>query len=261
MRCPWFARRRARRIAGLGLVLAATAHAASAERAVTAPIFKGQPTSGYAAVVEIEIRNDDGSIGLCSGTLIAPTVVLTAGHCLAFGATAARILIFPDGVAGVIVDAARWEVDPDFDIDRLAVADVAALVLVAPIADVAPVALVDAPPRPRAVGTIVGFGDDARGISGVKRSGRVRISRCPRAVRRVGIAPGQLDGSICWRPQRHRPDTCHGDSGGPLLFGGDLAGVTSGGFPDCPGTLSWDTSVAAVRPWIDDVVARAAAAP
>ncbi|SRR5258706_12864651 len=251
------------RLATLALGAIALAHGAVAAppRAVSARIYKGTPTTAYPAVVSIEIRNADATLVLCSGTLIAPTVVLTAGHCLTLHPVAARVAIFPDGVDVVILDVARWEVHPDFDLNRLAVADVAALVLAAPVTDVAPLTLVTVPPRRRLRGTIIGFGDDPEGTTGVKRAGRVRLGRCPRAVRKVGIAPGQLDGSICWRPRRRGQDTCHGDSGGPLLVDGVLAGVTSGGFPDCPGTLSWDTSVAAVRPWIDDVVARAAATP
>ena len=30
-----------------------------------------------------------------------------------------------------------------------------------------------------------------------------------------------------------------------------VAGVTSGGYPDCPGILSWDTNVVPFLPWID----------
>jgi hypothetical protein len=30
-----------------------------------------------------------------------------------------------------------------------------------------------------------------------------------------------------------------------------LAGVTSGGYPDCPGILSWDTNVVPFLSWIN----------
>jgi hypothetical protein len=224
----------------------------------SARIYKGTPTTAHPAVVAVGIRNSDGAGGLCSGTLVAPSVVLTAGHCLAFDPVAAAIAIFPDGVTEVDIRVARWEVHPDFDVRRIAVADIAALVLETPVTDVTPVGLVSAAPRRGTRGAIVGFGDDDDSGLGVKRAGRVRLTRCPRAVRRIGILPGQLDGSLCWRPRPRGQDTCLGDSGGPLLVDGLLAGVTSGGFPDCPGRLSWDTSIAAVRGWIDDVLARAA---
>jgi len=226
----------------------------------SARIYNGIETSAFPAVVAVGVENRDGSGGLCSGTLIAPTVVLTAGHCLSLDPIAALVAIFPDGGDEVDIDAASWEVHPGFDIDRVAVADVAVVVLARPVTDVVPLPLVSSAPRPRSRADIVGFGDkNAMSGVGIKRVGRVRLTRCPHAVRAVGIQPGQLDGSLCWRPRRRGTDTCHGDSGGPLLVDGAVAGVTSGGFPDCPGRLSWDTSVAAVRGWIDGVLANAAA--
>jgi secreted trypsin-like serine protease len=223
----------------------------------TAPIYNGSPTQAFPAVVAVGIFNADGSSAFCSGTLITPTVVLTAGHCLSFGATHAAIAVFPDGVTEVDRPAFAAAVHPDFDLGRIAVDDVGILVVDPPITGVTPAPLAAAAPRPRVRATIVGFGDDPRATNGVKRVGTVRLARCPRAVRKVGIAQGQLDGSLCWRPKRRGQDTCVGDSGGPLLVGGAVAGVTSGGFPDCPGKLSWDTSVAAVRDWIDAALARA----
>jgi secreted trypsin-like serine protease len=52
------------------------------------------------------------------------------------------------------------------------------------------------------------------------------------------------------QPRIWQQDTCKGDSGGPLLIGETLAGVTSGGDPDCLGLLSWDTNVVPFLPWI-----------
>lgn len=226
--------------------------------AVTAPIYNGEATQAFPAVVAVLVLNTDGSAGLCSGTLVTPTVVLTAGHCLSFGLKSAAVAIFPDGVMEVDRPAFAAAVHPDFSLARIAIADVGVLVIDPPVTDVTPLPLATTAPRPRVLATIVGFGDDPRGTNGVKREGTVRLARCPRAVRRVGILPGQLFESLCWRPKRHGNDTCAGDSGGPLLVGGAVAGVTSGGFPDCPGKLSWDTSVAAVRNWIDAALARAA---
>jgi len=243
--------------AAIGILVATRAGAA--DEATSARIYNGIETTAYPAVVAVGVLNRDGSAGLCSGTLIAPTVVLTAGHCLSFDPVAAAVGIFPDGVTEVDIDAASWAVHPNFDIDRIAVDDVAVVVLDRAVTDVAPLPLVAAAPRPRSHAAIIGFGDAGTTGVGIKRAGRVRLTRCPRAVRAVGIQRGQLDGSLCWRPRRKGQDTCHGDSGGPLLVDGIVAGVTSGGFPDCPGRLSWDTSVAAVRDWIDGVVASVAA--
>jgi hypothetical protein len=230
---------------------------ATRDAAVAAPIYNGRATDGFPAVVAVEVFNHDGTGGFCSGSLITPIIVLTAGHCLSFGIAGATVSLFPDGATRVDRDAFAYAVDPRFDLAQIAIADVGVLVIDPPVTDVAPLPLVAAEPRAGVRGTIVGFGDDPQAIGGVKREGTVRLKRCPRAVRRVGILPGQLSDSICWRPRRRGQDTCQGDSGGPLLVGSAVAGITSGGFPSCPGRLSWDTSVAAVRDFIDAAVAEA----
>jgi hypothetical protein len=243
------------------IMLATPERSRPGEATVAAPIYNGTLTQGFPAVVAVVIFNRDGTSGLCSGTLVTPTIVLTAGHCLSFGLVGALIAIFPDGVTEVDHGAIAGAIHPDFNLAIDAVADVGLLVLDAPVTDVTPTPLATAAPRPHARGTIVGFGDDATSGAGLKRVGTVRLARCPRAVHKIGIERGQLAGSICWRPKRRGEDTCHGDSGGPLLVDDSVAGVTSGGFPDCPGRLSWDTSVAAFRDWIELMIAQAANLP
>ena len=78
------------------------------------------------------------------------------------------------------------------------------------------------------------------------------MKKCPRTFAPAGLFPGQLSRSLCWRPKQRHQDTCQGDSGGPLLVKSTLAGVTAGGFPDCPGILSWETNVVPFLSWIND---------
>jgi V8-like Glu-specific endopeptidase len=225
---------------------------------VTSRIFNGTPTSAFPAVVEIYIYNSDSSIALCSGTLIGPLAVLTAGHCLSFGAVGADVFVFPDGVTPIRHRAVDATVHPNFSIQQAAYADVALLALETPVTETTPIPLIPRSPRAGLRGTIVGFGLDGGAGAETKRMGTVRIRRCPRAIRRVGIFPGQLSTSVCWKPKANGNDTCPGDSGGPLLVKGALAGVTSGGYgvASCPGLLSWDTSVAKVRDFIDAALAQ-----
>ena len=49
--------------------------------AIITNIYNGTPTSDFPAVVGLAITNRDGTAGICTGTLIAPSAVLTAARC------------------------------------------------------------------------------------------------------------------------------------------------------------------------------------
>src|SRR5262249_19946008 len=143
-----------------------------------------------------------------------------------------------------------YDVNPKFHFPR---GDLALLLLEAPVAGVTPVPLAKRKARPRTQGTIVGYGTDEvgnLGNLGLKEMGTVRLKRCPRKVPALGLPAGSLNRSLCWQARAGEQNTCHGDSGGPLLIGDSLAGVTSGGDADCTGFLSWDTNVVPYLHWI-----------
>src|SRR5262245_54568376 len=96
---------------------------AAALAALAAPpaqaIFGGTTDTAHTAVVMVY---DTTAQGLCSGVLIAPTVVLTAGHCLVGNPTASDYLVSfattPQSL-GDFVSVAQLHVHPDFAADTV----------------------------------------------------------------------------------------------------------------------------------------------
>lgn len=235
------------------LALAAPSLAADPARGETR-IYNGALTSEYPAVGGVLVVFEGDQVGLCSGTLIAPDVILTAAHCLDGPVIDAGVFLYPGGVERFHQGVATLKHD-EYQSGVAAFADIGILYLEKPVTDVVPMPWATEMPRPRTRATIVGFGDDGHGGGGEKRVGEVRVKKCPKVFRKAGIQKGQLLTSICWKPKRKTSDTCRGDSGGPLIVNGAVAGLTSGGFPNCPGKLSWDTNVPLFAPWIEAAIA------
>jgi secreted trypsin-like serine protease len=168
--------------------------------------------------------------GFCSGTLIAPDVVLTAGHC-----TETPIAAFYLG-EGQAINAKNFT-GPPTNMRVLAVAesithpdfvpnscttspDIGLVRLAQPASGVHPVAFAKVEPAIGSSCTAVGFGmHTENGATTVeqKRSGQEKIEQLYSLSIQVGFAGALSD---------------HGDSGGPLLCNGSIAGVTSCGNSD-----------------------------
>ena len=205
-----------------------------------AAIIGGTPTTGDPAVVGLVIG---GEIA-CTGTLIDPRVVVTAGHCTILGPTA--VVVGADRASGreVAVDTALTH--PDFGYAGL-VDDLGFLVLAAPIAE-APAGLGSTAPAVDATVRVVGFGVTALdGSGGTKHEGPARIAAVDADELTLAPAPAT---------------PCHGDSGGPVFAdlgaGEQLVGVVSSGDAAC--TTAQLTRVDVHAALIADVVRRAHAA-
>lgn len=199
---------------------------------LVAPIVGGEPApaDAWPDVVAIYTRNE--TFG-CTGTLIAPDLVITAGHC-GFGMASVLVGTQDLSAGGRQIPIAETWVHPDY----FSTFDVAVYRLAEPVLDVPPRRLLldcDAEEAlfEDAEVTIVGFGDiDVYGAVSTdvlhQATAIVRdpVCRDPANACNPDVSPG---GELI--AGGDGVDTCNGDSGGPLFVttaaGTFLAGVTS----------------------------------
>jgi hypothetical protein len=171
---------------------------------------------------------------VCTGTLVAPDVVLTAAHCVAQTAPERVAVVVSDhaehgpgplgqGLEGALFLVAAIELDPRWD-DATDAFDLATLRLVEP-ASVAPVPVLPAGSDALVAGAfalVVGFGPVEGDPLLRKRQGTVVLADVGGDELRYEPAPAM---------------TCAGDSGGPVLVEVEgvehLAAVTSRGDTAC----------------------------
>ncbi len=189
------------------------------------------PASGQAA-----------SGGVCTGTLVAPDAVVTALHCVCFNGL--RAAMFGNSVGAPDRQWIRLR-PPQLDwsaCDRLfpEADDVALLRLERPPAGIAPrplapVEMIDA----ASAYTIVGFGGTGRsaGQQGIKRGTMVGRASANCSGQIPSLVPPRSDAAAygCRRGREIvagampnsslSPDTCPGDSGGPLYVSPSLPAI------------------------------------
>jgi hypothetical protein len=230
-----------------GSSLLLTAESAVAQDRVPR-ILLGEETDEFPAV---GIVGSVRSGGFCTGTLITPTHVLTAGHC-------AEVIEGPTSgtfqLGDQIYGTANVVIHPDYNFFTLA-NDIAILQLDEPVLDVEPSLIFRDAPLVGDLLLIVGYGatgtadGGSDGTFGTKRVGVTTIDEVTRDL-------------VSWTfDDESESNTAAGDSGGPgyINIEGDLfvASITSGGTePDSIlGDFAFNTRVDAFADWIDLVIA------
>jgi secreted trypsin-like serine protease len=200
----------------------------------------------------------DGTWLYCSGTLISPTVVLTAAHCDDDG-TRVRVTFDTAYVDGDVVYAGTFHAHPDYNHSMSDPNDIAVIVLDTAVDGIAPAQLPTAGSlsKPDKDQQFVSVGYGAYEV--VQGQGKTLLYD---DVRRV--ATGTLNSvnpawlRISMNPSHGDGGTCYGDSGGPNFLGTSsiVAGVTVTGDMWCRSTnVVYRTDTPSARTFLDEFVA------
>lgn len=244
------------------LVAAVTAAAACAALA-SAPagaVTSGQPDGEGHPYVGLMVAQDGAGSPLwrCSGTLLSPTVFLTAGHCTESPAAHVEIWFDADVESGIPANGYPFigdvggtpKVHPEFNPDAFFVRDLGVVVLDEPmvLGSFGQLPSLDQLDRLKTkrgqqdvTFTAVGYGlqesfPDA--ASWQEDNVRVRMMATPRLLQ-INTPGFTGDYSILLSNNTATGGTCSGDSGGPNFLGTSnvVAGVTSFGVNgNCAGT-------------------------
>lgn len=222
------------------LLLGLTACSSGAQdvQCVAAPLAGGSARSELLAldprqelaVVRLELLNAEGILGECTGTLIDPDRVLTAGHCFTSDATTFEIEFRGPGGRTETIEVGEVLVHPELDLALATLGRRPSLDL-----GVVPIRVGFTLPQPGEVVQISGFAESRRSF--------------------VATTVRSVDTSSFTVSADGRAAACFGDSGGPTLVrdaGGEVkvVGTLSEGKASCAGSDRF-IRLDAARLWLE----------
>lgn len=213
-----------------------------------------RPDGGLASHLVMVLSKQGNKHGACTGTVITPSIILTAAHCVAGNRQVA--VAYKEGGSHVLQRVAARAVNPGFSPKARVSIDMALVRLDSPLpARFRPMTLeLDDSNHQIGVNRVVaGFGlaaDRDEASAGILRSASVTVlPRLYPSFLRLGYrADAGLDDFA----------VCTGDSGGPVLNGNVVVGVVYGrekfGTAQTCGTTAQAVRVAPQRRWIDQIL-------
>ncbi|MFE9681065.1 S1 family serine peptidase [Streptomyces sp. NPDC002701] len=209
---------------------------ATTATAAPQPIVGGSTTTAAAYPYVMQITTSAQS-QFCGGTLVSPTKVVTAAHCMVGRSTSNTRVVggrtYRNGTNGTVAQLSRIWIHPEYT-DAEEGNDVAVLTLSTSM-PYTPISYVSSSETGvYAAGTtarISGWGTTSSGGSSSNQLRTATVPTVSNSTCSTAYGSSYISSDmVCAGYTSGGVDTCQGDSGGPFVIGGKLAGITSWGY-------------------------------